>query len=155
MLGDVPGGEYSSSGLGISADGSVVVGSSQDATSSVWFRWTPSGGMVSLGAGTAAKGVSGDGSIIVGGSSGAAIWTAGTGINTIVPPAGFQTATASDISPDGNAVLGNGSGNSGNGPAVPFIWSQGGDVEVLPLAPDASASFGTSISDDHSVIAGC
>ena len=55
-LGDLPGGSFSSHALGISADGSVVVGrgNSSSETSDPFgtyeaFRWTEAGGMVGLG----------------------------------------------------------------------------------------------------------
>src|SRR5262249_15157185 len=56
---------------GVSADGSVVVGTSNDATfASFAFRWTQGSGMVNLGttpggAGAAASDVSADGQVVV------------------------------------------------------------------------------------------
>lgn len=47
-LGDLPGGIFESSATGISAEGSVVVGTSQSASGIEAFRWTNSGGMVGL-----------------------------------------------------------------------------------------------------------
>jgi uncharacterized membrane protein len=94
-LGDLPGGEFSSSAHAVSADGSVVVGASlvvgTGLAANRAFRWTQATGMVALDAslpghqGTFASAVSGDGTIVVGGyyrtigppllSFGAAIWT--------------------------------------------------------------------------------
>ncbi|NRA00706.1 MAG: PEP-CTERM sorting domain-containing protein, partial [Myxococcales bacterium] len=71
-LGDLPGWLFSSSALGVSADGSVVVGSSASASGWEAFRWTQGGGMVGLGdlpGGTfysGARAVSADGSVVVG-----------------------------------------------------------------------------------------
>jgi len=49
-LGDLAGGDFASDALGVSADGSVVVGSSSSALGfSEPFRWTSEGGMVGLG----------------------------------------------------------------------------------------------------------
>jgi probable HAF family extracellular repeat protein len=73
-LGDLPGGYYDSVAIGVSADGSVVVGISSSNLSSQAFRWTKSTGMVNLGAlpgGSSfshASDISNNGSIIVGDS---------------------------------------------------------------------------------------
>jgi probable HAF family extracellular repeat protein len=73
-LGDLPGGGSYSWASGISADGSVVVGSSDSASGREAFRWTRGGGMVGLGDlpgglfGSTASGVSADGSVVVGSS---------------------------------------------------------------------------------------
>src|SRR5438105_4002183 len=72
-LGNLPGGNESLA-YGVSADGSVVVGESDSASSQQAFRWTSGEGMVGLGylAGAAysyASGVSADGSVIVGAST--------------------------------------------------------------------------------------
>ena len=48
-LGDLPGGVFSSSAGGVSADGSVVVGSGTSANGYEAFRWTQATGMVGLG----------------------------------------------------------------------------------------------------------
>src|SRR5262245_47092881 len=77
-LGDLPGGGLSSFATGVSADGSVVVGSSSSATSGPnpddreAFRWTAATGMVGLGflpggtfSDSGAFGVSADGSVVV------------------------------------------------------------------------------------------
>ncbi len=50
-LGDLPGGRFSSYASGVSADGSVVVGSSESTAMFTVeaFRWTQSTGMVGLG----------------------------------------------------------------------------------------------------------
>ena len=48
-LGDLDGGDFYSRPLGISADGSVVVGSSYSARDEEAFRWTEAEGMVPLG----------------------------------------------------------------------------------------------------------
>ena len=48
-LGDLPGGLSLSDARGVSADGSVVVGTSVSASGFEAFRWTQAGGMVGLG----------------------------------------------------------------------------------------------------------
>jgi probable HAF family extracellular repeat protein len=48
-LGDLPGGDLSSFALGVSADGSVVVGAGNSAAGNEAFRWTAATGMAGLG----------------------------------------------------------------------------------------------------------
>ena len=97
-LGDLPGGLFYSDASGVSADGSVVVGSSKSASSggtgtgrTEAFRWAQATGMVGLGdlpGGlfySDASGVSADGSVVVGVSEGANgreafRWTQATGM---------------------------------------------------------------------------
>lgn len=96
-LGTLTGG-ISSYANGISADGSVVVGSSDIGKAQAWqaFRWTPAYGMVSLGLlnngySSQAFGVSADGLVVVGsasdGNAGGIVrgfrWTRETGMQTI------------------------------------------------------------------------
>jgi probable HAF family extracellular repeat protein len=70
-LGDLPGGITSSAAYGVSADGSVVVGSSASATGVTAFAWTQGGGMAALpmlagGTGATAFAVSANGAVAVG-----------------------------------------------------------------------------------------
>jgi probable HAF family extracellular repeat protein len=70
-LGDLPGGSFESGALGVSGDGSIVVGYGRSALGLEAFRWTSGGGMVGLGhlAGgdkSFAIDASADGSVIVG-----------------------------------------------------------------------------------------
>jgi len=48
-LGDLPGGNFSSSATGVSDDGTVVVGNGSPASGGGAFRWTAATGMVGLG----------------------------------------------------------------------------------------------------------
>ncbi len=48
-LGDLAGGAFNSIALGVSADGSIVVGWSSIASGNEAFHWTSGGGMVGLG----------------------------------------------------------------------------------------------------------
>lgn len=156
MLGDISGGMTLSLGLGMSADGSVVVGRSWSATGPVWFRWTPSGGMINLGDANFANDVSADGSIIVGNSRNgkAMIWSAETSIIEMGPSLGFQAKEALGVSRDGTAAVGFGADPLGSGFDVPFIWNEGAGFTIPPLAPNARHTLGFRISDDHSVMAG-
>lgn len=123
-LGDLPGGAYRSEPWDVSADGSVVVGSSyigNYASNPAFpireaFRWTRGSGMVGLGLiGTEseAKAISADGSVIVGlageyllsaGPRIAFRWTSGAGLVALPELTGNYDATAYDVSADGSAV---------------------------------------------------
>ncbi|MCL5281834.1 MAG: hypothetical protein M1376_18205 [Planctomycetes bacterium] len=131
-LGDLPGGYFDSYAAGISADGSVVVGSSSSAAGSEAFRWTQAGGMVGLGdlpgkVFSQAEGVSADGSVVVGYSSSAAsqeafIWDQANGMRSLqdlltntygLDLTGWQLADAHAIGADGLTIVGFGLNPSG------------------------------------------
>ena len=70
-LGDLPGGQFDSRATAVSADGSIVFGTTNTASGTQTFRWSVGTGMVSLGTlpGTTfsePRSVSGDGSVLVG-----------------------------------------------------------------------------------------
>jgi probable HAF family extracellular repeat protein len=111
-LGTLPGG-IAAIAIGVSADGSVIVGESWEPGGSQAFRWTASAGMSGLGhllpahQSSRAVGVSDDGSVIVGSSTGPSDqqgfrWTAITGMLSI----GERITWASDISGDGSVIAG-------------------------------------------------
>jgi probable HAF family extracellular repeat protein len=138
-LGYLPGGT-TSYGVGVSADGSVVVGTSYTTPTggSKAFRWTAAGGMVALDyptgytASAEAIAVSADGSAVVGiafnnsGGSEAFRWTAATGTVGLglLSGAGNSTA-ASAVSGDGSVVLG-WTSNS-----VAFRWTAAGGMQSI------------------------
>ena len=128
-LGYLPGDTFSNA-LGVSADGSTVVGSSGDEA----FLWTSGGGMVGLGdlSGggfrSVARGVSGDGSIVVGSGHSATsdheafIWDATNGMREVdtvltglgLDLTGWTLLTAAAISDDGTVITGGGLNPSGD-----------------------------------------
>jgi probable HAF family extracellular repeat protein len=134
MLGDLPGGLYSSQAEKASADGSVVIGASivegLTSGSNVFqaFRWTEQTGMVGLGdlsggdIRSAAHGISTDGSIIVGTGSSTLgdepfIWDEAHGMRNLTTVLtqdyglnlnGWVLYQALDISADGTVIVGNG-----------------------------------------------
>jgi uncharacterized membrane protein len=127
-LGDLPGGEFYSEALDVSADGSVVVGQSivTGPLGFRAFRWTEETGMVALPPvpGVAnfevAYGVSGDGNVIVG--RGAFVWDAFHGSRSLsrvlseqgVDLGNFQLLAARATSFDGLTIVGLG-GTPGGG----------------------------------------
>jgi probable HAF family extracellular repeat protein len=146
-LGDLGGGNASSIGNAVSADGSVVVGDSAHPNSEA-FRWTQATGMVGLGAvpiglasSSLATAVSADGTVVVGGtivtSAGEAlIWDPSHGMRKLkdvlvqeygLDLAGWALNFAHGVSADGRTIVGDGINPSGQQEA----W-----IAVLGL-PDA------------------
>jgi probable HAF family extracellular repeat protein len=133
-LGVLPG-DSCSVADGVSADGSVIVGSSFGAATQA-FRWTQETGMIGLGAlpdgsrNSRAFGVSADGSIIVGQCCGdggfeAFIWDAAHGMRSLrqvlaskfdlgASLADWKLQSANAVSADGLFVVGNGMNPSGD-----------------------------------------
>jgi len=109
-LGYLPGGNFQSVGLAISADGTTVVGVSDSAQGSrEAFRWSAADGLIGLGdlrdgfLESRASDVSGDGSVVVGAS--------------FVP----QNVVANDVSADGSVIVGDGVGAEMR---EAFIWDE-------------------------------
>ncbi len=167
-IGDLPGGGFSSSAFGVSADGSTVVGiglSSADPDSFEAVRWTALGGMVSLGDGglglerSSARAASGDGAVIVGRASmpGASPlpfrWTTLTGLEVLIDTTGLMTrGTAFDVSDDGAVIVGVGSAPS---PNQAFRWeASSGMVGLGWLPSNIQDSFAFGVSADGSAISG-
>ena len=150
QLGVVPG-DSSSVADGVSADGSVIVGSSFGADTQA-FRWTQQTGMIGLGTlpdgsrNSRACGVSADGAIIVGQCSGeggfeAFIWDAAHGMRSLrqvlvsqfdlgANLAGWKLQSANAVSADGSFVVGCGMNPRGNREA----WSAYLGDEHRPVA---------------------
>src|ERR1039458_5486853 len=125
----------------VSADGTVVVGTSESnyLSPDQAFRWTAGSGMVGLGYvpggnSSSATAVSGDGSIVVG-SSGyqdyvgapgnyqAFRWTAGSGMVGLGYLPGGTNSTATGASADGSLVVGSASGEQS------FRWTAGSGMQ--------------------------
>ena len=149
-LGYLPGGTNSIAS-GVSADGSIVVGTSSSAFSNQAFRWTAGSGMVGLGylpgyTNSIATGVSADGSVIVGtcfsvSSNEAFRWTAASGMVGLGYLPGLQSSSANAANADGSVVVGESSYAS-------FRWTAGFGIEALPI----EGSRG--VSADGNTIAG-
>jgi len=166
-LGFLPGGTYSTA-EGLSADGSIVVGTSQSTERHRQaFRWTESAGMEGLGGlapglNSFAFNISADGSTIVGnGHTGvqgeAAYWTEGDGWVSIGKlPGGFDTgAFATDASTDGSVIVGNSSSTLVPFAFEPFHWTESGGMQGLGLLePDHDMATATGLSGDGLTVVG-
>jgi probable HAF family extracellular repeat protein len=163
-LGYLPGGGADSRATGISADGLVVVGSSNSSNGTEAFRWTQAGGMVGLGSlpGTSfnsnASAVSADGSVVVGYSNGREPfrWTQSGGIVGLGSLSGGFSNTRlinnMGVSADGSVVVGQSAG--ANGPEA-FRWTQSSGMVGLGDLPGGKfASGATGVSADGSVVVG-
>jgi probable HAF family extracellular repeat protein len=170
-LGDLPGGTFSSSPKGVSADGSVVVGVSSSGSSNEAFRWTAASGMVGLGSfhsspESQALGVSADGSTIVGSARSARAgdgseafrWTAASGmVNLGDFPAGVVNTGGSAATGDGSVVVGGALTRPDDGPAYgeAFRWTEAsGLVRLGDLPGGAFESIATDVTSDGSTIVG-
>ncbi len=134
--------------LGVSADGSVVVGSwSDEQTSPVAFRWTRATGRVSIGAGYAIA-PSADGSVIVGfiTGQGSFRWTIALGETLMTPSPPYRTARATNG--DGSIIVGQSDSYHA------FRWSEQTGFAALDEPQGAASSGATGVSEDGSVIVG-
>lgn len=172
-LGDLPGGGFSSSAFGVSADGTTVVGESLSTNGTEAFRWTSDGGMTGLGDlprglfFSAAHDVSSDGSVVVGKSNAksdreAYRWTVADGIE------GLGDLPGGDIHGDARAITGDGSVAVGRSDTdegfEAFRWNSGLDTiahtpddVILGLGDIAGGYFSSKahgVSGDGAVVVG-
>lgn len=160
-LGDLPGGEFYSLPLGVSADGSEVVGVSDGAPGREAFRWTAEGDMIGLGflpgrSSSEAWGVSADGAVVVGSSGqGAFRWTAEGGMVGLGGlPGGMGTSTALGVSADGTVIVG-WAGNYTEWGGESFRWTaEGGMVPLEDPADEFEGTLAIAASADGSAIVG-
>ncbi|MFM7440425.1 MAG: PEP-CTERM sorting domain-containing protein [Snowella sp.] len=162
----------------VSADGSVVIGSSRGAYGGdKAFRWTQETGMMDLGsldpnvASSTAKDVSADGSIVVGYSYNvnsnkeAFRWTQETGMVSLketligkgLDVSGWSLTSANAISADGFTIVGNGINPSGQSEAwvanlspepVPEPLTILGSIAAIAFAAGFERKFGKNKSDE-------
>jgi probable HAF family extracellular repeat protein len=164
-LGDLPGGTFDSRAFGVSADGSVVVGSTGDApgaASAQAFRWTRDTSMVGLGEPSSAYDISADGSVIVGQwGSQAFRWTQETGLDGLGDlPRGAFFSFANAVSADGSVVVGLGSTDFCPRGCVhiypPFRWTPNSGMARLgmPIERRFDHRLALDVSADGLVIVG-
>ena len=168
----VPTDAVGSTAANVSADGKVVVGQMEFATTAEAYYWTEETGLVLLGdlpggnIVSAARDVSGDGAVVVGrgttgpffGSPNSGIegfwWSESTGMLPMGDiPSGTYLSEASDVSTDGQIAVGHRATSNGY---RAFRWSPGGGMQnlgnVSGLNGQQSEAFGTS--DDGQVVVG-
>ncbi|MCH8881338.1 MAG: PEP-CTERM sorting domain-containing protein [Planctomycetes bacterium] len=156
-LGDLPGGDFASYPRGLTADGSIVIGGSDDSAGLQAFRWTQaegidclrnlSGACVDFNAGR----ISADGSVVIGsiplGGLGLR-WTPAGGVEFLNPGV---SSGPSDASADGSVIVGSARFNGQSGHA--FRWTQPeGMVDLGILGGFTSTAHG--VSADGSVVVG-
>jgi probable HAF family extracellular repeat protein len=127
LLGDLPGGAFSSAAKSVSSDGTVVVGQGTSASGREAFRWTAAGGMIGLGDlpggafDSVAVDLSDDGAVIVGMGTSALgrepfIWDAEHGMRPLqavlaaagLNLAGWRLTDVAGVSVDGLTIAGTG-----------------------------------------------
>jgi probable HAF family extracellular repeat protein len=163
---EAPAGYHAIRALGVSADGSVVVGEGiatigqtpqgQPITRAEGFRWANGVmtrvGVLPGGGGSRATGISADGSVIVGDSfanSGDIPFRWENGVTTPLNiGGGLIGPTATAVSSDGRVIVGAGSGAA----AMQSYRLENGVTELL--SSFGRGSFATAVSGDGSVIVG-
>ena len=145
---------------GLSADGSVAVGTTGSTGAQAGFRWTHEAGALLLDAlpgqsGSTVKGVSADGLVVVGSSGSpsaeAVYWPAGKATPQKLIDTGWQSSLATHVSANGSVIAGFGVLTSGD--VSPFRWTKAGGAVALGTLKATSVSL-RGMSDDGSVIVG-
>lgn len=164
-LGNLPDHSFkSSAAIGVSSDGSVIVGNG-DPAGEGWktrrgFRWTRTTGMVDIGSLNGsiryeAFGVSEDGACVVGdGGAQAFRWTVPGGTAGLGVLSGRKNSRAVAVSADGSVATGSSYNLPDWDAEQAFRWTQAGGVEGLGYLPGGNSSFANAISSDGSVIVG-
>jgi probable HAF family extracellular repeat protein len=164
-LGDVPGGDYISFGIGVADGGLAVAGYSVSATGNEAFRWTSTAGMIGLGdlAGgqteSYGREISADGKTIVGnsfsanGGSEAFRWNHTEGMVGLGDfPGNSFISQAMDVSSDGAVIVGYGYPQLGT---EAFRWTEATGMVGLGDLPGGSyLSIAEGVSPDGRVVVG-
>ncbi len=163
-LGDLPGGGFSSTALGVSTDGSVVVGKGTNTNNETSaFSWSAAGGMVDLGdlpggiVDSSAYDANSDGSVVVGDGTGASgteafRWTAGGGMVSLGDlPGGAVTSFARGVNADGSVVVGLSESTNG---LEAFRWTAAGMFSLGDLPGGAFSSGALDVNTDGTVVVG-
>lgn len=165
-LGDLPGGGFGSSALGVSANGRVVVGGST-ADSQTGFIWTDATGMQALPGTHSAMGVSADGKTVVGGlfdrrigefgAYQAIAWDAEDGIQNLHAPLAswpdlpVTFGEATEASYDGKVIVG---AAVDDGHYTAFRYTRTDGMERLINLDNVDSSNASDVSDDGQVVVG-
>ena len=165
-LGDLPGSNFASYAMAVSADGRVVTGYSTSSNGTEAFIWTATNGLEALGDlpgrtfASYAQGISSNGTVVVGysvSSNGteAFRWTRSTGMQPLGDlPGGSFVSRAFGVSADGQTVVGFASSTLST-PDEAFRWTaNSGMVSLGDLPGGKYYSRAWAISADGSVIVG-
>ena len=148
---------------GVSADGSVVVGSGSDLSSNQAYRWTRADGRVGLGGCcdccSGANGVSADGSVVVGRGnvgSGAFRWTSEEGMVELGDlPGGDLHSDARGVSANGKVIVGGSRSSHSALNLEAFRWTEAGGMVGLGDLPGGEfESEAVAVSADGSIVVG-
>jgi probable HAF family extracellular repeat protein len=166
-LGDLPGGDFFSVAMAVSAEGGVVVGYAKSSNGTEAFRWTTADGMVGLGDlpggmfSSSAHAVSADGSVVVGDGRSASgneafRWAQAAGMVGLGDlPGGSFGSSARGVSADGQVVVGFGYSALSGTRDEAFRWTATNGVMALgDLAGGNYSSRAWAVSADGSVIVG-
>jgi uncharacterized membrane protein len=163
-LGNLGGGAFGNA-IGVSGNGSTIVGSSLSPSGEEAFRWTSAGGMQGLGDLTGgaflsvAWGISSDGTTVVGRGSSAASsseafrWSSAGGLQAMGDLAGGAFGSrALAASSNGSIIVGEGTSASGQ---EAFRWTSAGGMQGMgDLSGGFFQSAANGISDDGLTIVG-
>ena len=165
-LGNLDNGIGTSLAYDVSADGSVVAGTTSSSNGSEPFIWTVDGGMIGLGyfpnnpsSSGAANGISAGGSIVVGNGEStngreAFIWTQDSGFTGLGDlPGGEFDSLAYDVSSDGSVVVGFSSNAAYSQLSVEaFRWDA--DTGMTSLGNLGGSSQAWGVSADGATVVG-
>jgi len=156
----------------VSADGAVVVGSTETPTFAlVAFRWTEGSGMVSLGTlegdyDSYASDISADGSVVVGysvpysrwpvlsGRARAFRWTEESGMVGLGALNGGLFSYALGVSADGAVVVGDAADGAADNYGRAFRWTEGSGMVSLGVLNGGTLSAALGVSADGAVVVG-
>jgi probable HAF family extracellular repeat protein len=160
----------SASVAGLSADGSIAVGSVRDSTAGNAyraFRWTQSSGLVAIGALNGglfsyAEGVSANGAVIAGTAGDGALgnasrayrWTQATGMRSLGVLNGGNESAAYDISGDGDVIVGVADDGAESNAFRAFRWTQATGMQSLGTMNNGLSSYARAVSRDGTTVVG-
>jgi probable HAF family extracellular repeat protein len=147
-----------SQATGVSADGSVVVGTGNVVFDFTGYRWTDGTGPVDLGC-QAGNRASADGSVSVGQTEGpvsgqAAMWTKTKGCVGLGFLPGGNQSFANDTSADGSVIVGMSDTDAGLGILKAFRWTEARGMVGLGVLPGDTESIARGVSWDGRVVVG-
>ncbi|MBY0310712.1 MAG: hypothetical protein K2W85_01440 [Phycisphaerales bacterium] len=167
-IGVLPGGDLSS-GVGVSGDGTTVVGLDFPTVGSIRaYRWSRSTGtqqLVGLGGDTLAIAVSSNGSFVVGTSTPTNIqsnravrWTSPTTVQSLGTVGTDNYSEARGVNSDGSVIVGTSSTVGTPNSSRAFRWTSdgrgAGTMSSLGVLPSGTISIANGVSGDGNVVAG-